>query len=87
MAFIIFGKQGCSYCENAKILSFDKEQEFEYFDVTDESNFDKMVDMFDSVGVNEIPRTVPQIFRVDEFGIEYIGGFDKLSAYFSSLGI
>ena len=62
----IYGKEGCNYCEKAKVLCDMYELEYEYIDATfDEEALDFLIE-------NGF-RTVPQVF-IDG---EHIGGYTE----------
>lgn len=73
MKAIIYGKPGCNFCEQAKILCNEQSVDFDYkivgVDITKE-------DLQEQVG--RPIRTVPQIFLMDQGFAEYVGGFNEL---------
>lgn len=76
--YIIYGKEDCTYCEAAKNLLDSKGIEYEYKQVGRDISKEHLVAACQEYGV--IPRTVPQIFKVDYEKTEYVGGFTELKA-------
>jgi glutaredoxin 1 len=76
--FIIYGKSNCKFCEAAKSLCEAKSFVYEYINVEDSVSLKdellKKVNRYTCIP----PRTVPQIFMVENGNEAYIGGFDNL---------
>ena len=69
----VYGKSWCSYCDRAKDLLASREQDYEFYDVEeDTSKYDEMMVK------NPSTKTVPQIF-IDG---EHIGGYDQLREWY-----
>lgn len=66
----VYGTPSCRYCDMAKELLKAKRIEYEYVDVTEDEDAEKM---FKENGF----RTVPQIFEGDK----HIGGYTELGHY------
>lgn len=69
----IFGRQSCGFCRRAKELCEIKGLQHRYVDIDQEGI--SQADLEKTVGGPV--TTVPQIFH----GVEYLGGFDALSAF------
>ena len=72
----IYGKDNCTFCDQAKDLCVIKDIEFEYLTLGvdfEREDFIKMMEDEYSV----IPRTMPQIVE----GVYYIGSFDSLKKH------
>ena len=65
--YIIYGKQGCSYCTLAKQLLGQFSKEFQYIDIEED------MDALDLIVSNGF-KTVPQIYLDGE----HIGGYEDL---------
>lgn len=79
--FIVYGFDGCRYCEKAKELLQSKGLEYVYHDLMKKGHGGLEVmqqHVYEASGI--VPRTVPQIFVDDR----YVGGYDDLSAYFTT---
>jgi len=81
MKAVVYSKNGCPYCVQAKMLLEMKGVEVEEHNFqTDPS---KREELFEKASaINVVPRTAPQIWLNDE----YIGGFDQLKAYYDKQG-
>lgn len=75
MAYRIYGKTDCIFCDKAKALLDENGLSYVYYDVMDD--IEARQDLLEAIP--EV-RTVPQIFLDDE----YIGGFDELNAKFNN---
>lgn len=73
--YTIYSRDNCGYCVRAKTLLKNKGIEYEELDVADhrEALLERV-----AAGGHPQPRTVPQIFK-DE---EYIGGYTELAQSF-----
>ena len=81
---LIYGKEGCPYCERAKMLTAKiqekhPEVKLKYVDFVKENLTKEEVSKL--VNAPEIIQTVPQIKLFWEDKEEYIGGFDKYYSY------
>lgn len=77
--FKIISRDGCPYCEKAIELIINKGLEFKEIkinDVTERNNF------YDSLGLEDKNRSVPQIWKINDNEEEYIGGYTQLRSYF-----
>jgi len=72
---IVWSKNQCPYCDQAKALLKMKGVEFE------ERNINKDYDREDLLAAVPTARTVPQIFLDDKL----IGGFTELKKYFEKV--
>lgn len=72
----IYGKDNCTYCDQAVNLCKQKGVEFTYKKLGVDITREELIDKIDSYGY--LARTMPQI--VDETGCCYIGGFAELKA-------
>jgi glutaredoxin 1 len=81
--FIVFGKPECGYCVRAKRALDTQRCSYDFVDVREGGNREEMIAYLHRAGVAPVPATVPQVFRLarDGSGAEYIGGFDRLSAF------
>lgn len=68
----IFGREGCGYCQRAKMLCEMKNLDYRYIDIHQEGISKE--DLEKTVG--KPVETVPQIFC----GKEHIGGYTELAA-------
>lgn len=73
MKALIYGKPGCKFCEQAKILCFEKGIEFDYKQLDVEyvrEDLNKIVPNF---------QTFPQVFiNGDDGFFEHVGGYSEL---------
>lgn len=67
----VYGRVSCSWCQRAKDLLKEKGLAFEYIGLDDPATLMSFFEQHPTV-----PRTVPQIFK-DE---DYIGGYNDLRA-------
>lgn len=67
----VYGRVSCSWCERAKDLLKTKDLDFEYISLDNPETLKAFFEQHPTA-----PRTVPQIFK-DE---EYIGGYNELHA-------
>ena len=79
MKAVVYSKNGCPFCTQAKMLLSLKgvevtEHNFQTDPAKREELFEKCAE------INVVPRTVPQIWLNDE----YIGGFDQLKAHYDN---
>lgn len=74
--YLIIGKEGCSYCTKAKELLELCDAEYEYRDVQEVNSSD--VAKLEALAKQEF-RTVPQIFRLVDDKLTYVGGYSELS--------
>ena len=70
--FTIYGKPDCSQCNEAKMLLYFNETEFEYLQVGIDITKQELISIMEVFGV--LPRSVPQITRDGK----YIGGLKEL---------
>jgi glutaredoxin 3 len=79
MNAVIYSKDGCGFCVAAKKLLEQKGISFVEYNIS--SQPDKKQELLEAAAIeNVVPRTVPQIWLNNK----YIGGYDKLSLFFSS---
>lgn len=76
MKAIVWTKQNCPYCENAKVLLNQKGIEFEVREVT--AGLWTKEQLLEAV---PSAKTVPQVFLDNQL----IGGFTELREYFSKI--
>ena len=76
MKFIIYGKEGCSFCQKAKRLLEVKGLPFTYIDFVKQGMSKE--ELAQAVGLPSV-STVPQILEQDTK--TYIGGFNELVTY------
>ena len=69
----VFGKPSCVYCNYAKTLLEERQQEYAYIDIV--ANESSLKELFQRV---PDAKTVPQIF-IDG---EHVGGFDDLREWY-----
>jgi len=78
MNAVIYSKDGCGFCVAAKKLLEQKGISFVEYNIS--SQPDKKQELLEAAAIeNVVPRTVPQIWLNNK----YIGGYDKLSLFFS----
>ena len=75
MKVTIYGKPGCSYCEQAKTLCENKGIQYEYLTVGTDIQLEQL---FERCGGPV--RSVPQIFINSDGFSEYVGGYNQLKA-------
>lgn len=73
MNAIVYSKDNCPHCVNAKALL--EKYGIEYTELNAVDHLQDLVKLVESAGMPR-PRTVPQIF-IDDV---YIGGFDQLAS-------
>lgn len=71
--FDIYGTPNCPWCDRAKKLLDDAGYKYEYTDVTEDLDAQKMFK-------DNKFRTVPQVF----YGITHIGGYEDLKQFLDS---
>lgn len=77
--FLIIGKDGCGFCDRARILCHDKRKVARYLKLGSDISIEEATEL-----VGEF-RTVPQIVHYDTDGTAtHIGGYDKLVEWFKS---
>lgn len=64
----IYGKEQCPFCDMAKVLCTQKQEEFEYFQLGKDFTREEMIEKFPTA------RTFPQII----YKGEKIGGYEQL---------
>lgn len=69
----IYGKDNCTFCDQAKALCVTKDIEFEYLSLGVDFERDDFIKMMEEE-YSVIPRTMPQIIQDSA----YIGGFKEL---------
>lgn len=69
----IYGKENCTFCEQAKTLCKSKGVDFEYLQLGINFERDEFIQRMQDT-YNVIPRTMPQIIHD---GV-YVGGFQEL---------
>lgn len=69
----IYGKENCTFCDQAKTLCVTKDIEFEYLSLGVDFERDDFIKMMEEE-YSVIPRTMPQIIQDSA----YIGGFKEL---------
>lgn len=74
--YLVIGKESCPYCTKAKDLLGVLDAEYEYRDVTEVNSAD--VAKLEALAGGEF-RTVPQIFRLVDDKLTYVGGYRELS--------
>lgn len=72
----IYGKDNCTFCEQAKVLCKSRGIEFEYLKLGEDFEKDEFITLMEEE-YSVLPRTMPQIVE----GIYYIGGFDALKKH------
>jgi len=80
MNFVIYGKDGCPFCERAKALIKQKGGEYSYLTLNKDFTREELLELVPEA------KTFPQIWVEDdeEFTIHIgIGGYDDLEKYFS----
>lgn len=79
MNAVIYSKDGCGFCVAAKKLLESKGISYQEYNMTNQP--EKREELLEAAALeNVVPRTVPQIWLNNK----YIGGYDKLSLFFSS---
>lgn len=79
MKAVVYSKNGCPFCTQAKMLLEMKGVEVEEFNFQVDPS--KREELFEKCAeINVVPRTAPQIWLNDE----YIGGFDQLKAHYDN---
>lgn len=76
MRFIIYGKEDCQYCENAKNLLSEKGYEFTYSELGKDYTKEELLELAPSA------KTYPQIWVDSGMITEYVGGFTELEYLF-----
>lgn len=72
MNVAIYGKPGCYYCEQAKILCFEKGIPFTYKQVDKDVTREELVDIIGEY------KTVPQVFVTVDGLSQHVGGYEQL---------
>jgi glutaredoxin len=80
--YIIFGSDACTYCKQASALLDAKGLQYLYLDISKihegaTTNRDLLFQMMKERDL-PLPRSIPQIFKQDEKGVLYVGGFTEL---------
>jgi len=70
--FIVYGKDGCTYCTQATQLLQSKKQDFLYKKLEDDFSREDLIDTLKVYGV--VPKTLPQITKDGA----YVGGYHEL---------
>lgn len=73
MRVLIYGRQGCSFCQRAKDLCEQKGIPYDYQIVGEDITKESLVEM-----VGSDVRTIPQIFNVSGGLTSYVGGYKDL---------
>lgn len=73
--YLVIGKDSCPYCVKAKELLDAAEAPYDYVDRGEFTRGD--VAKLELVAGQEF-RTVPQIFKLPEDKLEYVGGYNEL---------
>ena len=73
--YIIYGTTSCTYCVEAKKLLDREDKDYTYSDITvltatERSNIEEIA--------GQVFRTVPQIFKLVDNEMVYVGGFKDL---------
>lgn len=76
--YLIYGKDGCTYCDKAKKFAEDNGINYEYLTLGVDYKKEHLIDKCYPVK----PKTVPQIFRVAEGLTTHVGGADDFISYF-----
>ena len=74
--YLVIGKESCPYCTKAKDLLDVCDAEYEYLDRQQVNSAD--VAKLEALAGQEF-RTVPQIFRLVDDKLTYVGGYRELS--------
>jgi len=78
MDAVIYSKDGCGFCDAAKKLLEIKGISYQEYNISRQP--EKRSELLEAASLeNVVPRTVPQIWLNNK----YIGGYDKLSLFFS----
>lgn len=72
MKILIYGKPGCKFCEESKILCFEKQLQFEYKQLDIDYNRGQLQELAPGF------ETFPQIFIMNDGFAEHVGGFNEL---------
>lgn len=72
MKVLIYGKPGCRFCEESKILCFENYIEFKYEQLGSDYKREKLEEMVPGF------ETFPQIFIMEDGFAEHVGGFEEL---------
>lgn len=75
--FLIYGKPGCSFCVSAKELLSSKEKPYTYLTLGEDYTKEELIEVCSPV----IPRTLPQVFFLENGDLEHIGGFTELKSF------
>jgi len=78
--WLIFGKDTCPYCQNAKQLAHDNNLDFTYIDIN-EMSLPEKTKLYAIVEKKINPVTIPMIFRLKEGKYAYFGGFSALKRF------
>lgn len=78
--FLMYGKDGCGYCERAKAEFERRSIPYEYRDVKAPGIKNELLLKYPEAS------SVPQIFEQLEETEQHVGGFDKLVAYLNTQG-
>lgn len=76
MRYLIFGKEDCRFCDKALELLGNNDVEYEYYDVTQDNNKTRLLDLAEAANVEV--NTVPQIFIATNLVHIHIGGYKEL---------
>lgn len=75
--FLIYGKDNCQYCINSKMLLTNRNKEFIYKTLGEDYTLENLLTMTEVITGVE-PKTFPQIFKVKDNTLNYVGGFTEL---------
>jgi len=75
--YLIYSSAGCGYCLQAKRVLASKGLEYDCIDISEVDEADKE-QLQEMAGIRF--RTVPQIFKETDQGLQYIGGYTELIA-------
>lgn len=75
MSVIIYGKDGCTNCNKAKMLCNIKSIDYKYLTVGRDITVEQLQEQ---VGTNV--TTLPQIFIMSDGFAEYVGGYEEFKS-------
>ena len=81
--YIVYGKDNCSYCTNAKNMLTSRNEKFQYKNLDSDYTLQTLKDLVKDIADIE-PKTFPQIICISGDNVKYIGGFTELFSHLNS---
>ena len=76
--YVVYGKENCKFCEQAKALLTNRGEEFTYLTLGRDYTREELLEAVPEA------KSVPQIFMMEETTTTYIGGFNELDKFFKN---